>query len=281
MKTKLSILLLITFFYSCNSQKKNKTDLNELNLNSNVKIIIENTYNAIQISTKIEKGTIIDEFGTFKNYKIKFNQLGNITEEYNDKYIGGLIIKSYSDNNKLIEYKHFYNDTLTNHFKYFYDNNGYLSKMEGYYFEKLRNIYKYINDNKGNVVQLTITDSDGDFDSKTENKFDEKNNKIESIRYNSDKSINFKAEYSYDNFSNITIERNYQYNESEIDEWTTTSRYDKFNNVIEELMNSRNNKVRKKVFKYKFDKFNNWIERVVIENDIPITITERDIEYYQ
>ena len=83
--------------------------------------------------------------------------------------------------------------------------------------------------------------------------YNEKGNKIEENRYDSDGSLDFKDTYKYDEKGN-KIEINNYNSDGRLDSKTT--------------------------YKYEYDKNNNWTQRIEYKNTIPHRITERIIEYY-
>ena len=83
--------------------------------------------------------------------------------------------------------------------------------------------------------------------------YNEKGDRIEENHYNSDGSLLYKYTYKYDKKENI-IEKNRYNSNGSLDE--------------------------KYTYKYEYDKNNNWIQQVVYENNKPIGIKERIIEYY-
>ena len=107
-----------------------------------------------------------------------------------------------------------------------------------------------IYDEKGNIIEENYYDSDGNLSSKDTYEYDEKGNNIEKNNYDSDGSLNSKTTYKYDEKGNMI-------------EYNTDGRFGE-----------------KYTYKYEYDKNNNWIQQVTYEDNKPIQITERIIEYY-
>ena len=107
-----------------------------------------------------------------------------------------------------------------------------------------------IYDEKGNKIEENHYDSDGNLSSKDTYEYDEKGNNIERNWYDSDGSLNYKYTYKYDEKGNMI-------------EYNTDGRFGE-----------------KYTYKYEYDKNNNWIQQVTYEDNKPIQITERIIEYY-
>ena len=55
-------------------------------------------------------------------------------------------------------------------------------------------------------------------------------------------------------------------------------KYDNFNNITEEIIDSQNSRVLN--YEYKFDSHNNWIEKIVFVDNVPERIIEREISYF-
>lgn len=57
--------------------------------------------------------------------------------------------------------------------------------------------------------------------------------------------------------------------------------YDAQDNVTEELwLDTNEDELDRYQYKYVFDKRMNWLVRVTYRNDLPLTIKEREIEYF-
>ncbi|MCD8408896.1 hypothetical protein [Tenacibaculum finnmarkense] len=123
-KLSLLIIVLLTAF-SCNNQKKEKTDLTKENLKGKVKSYTEISYKAIERFGTIEKGERL------KSIQIKYNNKGNKIET------------SYYSLDGSLSSKHIYK----------YDNKGNKIEMSSSnsFGKKSKYIYKYDNfDKKGN-----------------------------------------------------------------------------------------------------------------------------------
>ena len=59
-------------------------------------------------------------------------------------------------------------------------------------------------------------------------------------------------------------------------------RYDNKNNCIEEVwLDENNEELDRFTFKYDFDKRLNWVVKIMFRNAVPVTIKERELEYFQ
>lgn len=132
---------------------------------------------------------------------------------------------------------------------------------------------------KGDRIEENHYNSDGSLDYKVTYKYDENGNKIEGNIYFSNGKLDKKVTYKYDEKGNI-IELN-GYNSDGSLLYKYTYKYDKKENIIEKnRYNSNGSLDEKYTYKYEYDKNNNWIQQVVYENNKPIGIKERIIEYY-
>lgn len=106
--------------------------------------------------------------------------------------------------------------------------------------------------------------------------YNEKGNKIEENYYNSNGSLIYKNTYKYDENGNKIEECHYE--DGSLDK-KYTYEYDENGNKMEENWYNSDVSLDKK-YTYEYDKNNNWIQEVEYENNKPIQITERIIEYY-
>ena len=138
------------------------------------------------------------------------------------------------------------------------------------------NNYFNIYNEKGNKIEDNFYDSDGNLSSKDTYEYDEKGNNIEKNNYDSDGSLNSKTTYKYDKKGNKIEDNSYDSDGSLNSK--TTYKYDEKGNMIEYNTDGRFGE--KYTYKYEYDKNNNWIQQVTYEDNKPIQITERIIEYY-
>ena len=196
---------------------------------------------------------------TEENLKGKVKSIKETTYKAVDKF--GQIEKGDVLNN----YFNIYNEKGNKIEDNFYDSDGNLSSKD---------TYEY--DEKGNNIEKNNYDSDGSLNSKTTYKYDKKGNKIEDNSYDSDGSLNSKTTYKYDEKGN-NIEKNNYDSDGSLNS-KTTYKYDEKGNMIEYNTDGRFGE--KYTYKYEYDKNNNWIQQVTYEDNKPIQITERIIEYY-
>lgn len=187
----------------------------------------------------------------------KFGQIekGDVLVDSSAVYTDDGHFKIYNEKGNKIEGNIYFSDgRLHPKYTYKYDENR--NKIEENYYNsngRLYFKYTYKYDKKGNKIEGNIYFSNGKLDKKVTYKYDEKGNIIELNGYNSDGSLLYKYTYKYDKKENI-IEKNRYNSNGSLDE--------------------------KYTYKYEYDKNNNWIQQVVYENNKPIGIKERIIEYY-
>ena len=158
-----------------------------------------------------------------------------------------------------------------------YDEKG--NKIEEYHYDEDGNLsskdtYEY--DEKGNNIERNWYDSDGRLGYKLIYKYNEKGNIIEENYYDSNGSLSYKTTYKYDKKGNKIEDNSYDSDGSLNSK--TTYKYDEKGNMIEYNTDGRFGE--KYTYKYEYDKNNNWIQQVTYEDNKPIQITERIIEYY-
>ena len=286
-------IIALCFFLVSFSNKKEKNDWEGFRLNGEVKKLKEIRYHVKDKFGIIEKETKID------STEFIFNEFGYllVMDFGESKFVYKL-----SDDNK-IEVNTWYNA-----------GGGILSV----------DIHKY--NHRGNNFEVDYCNSDGSIiikkiskynkrDNLIEEKrysngtlirkniYDDNENEIEEINYDSDGTIFQRMIYKYDDMGNISGIKSYNSSESVIGRWTMKydmngneieriavienqnvhlvfhKKYDEKNNLIQEI-EIDNGLETVKNFIYEFDKKGNWIKKIEYENHIPKYIIEREIEFY-
>jgi hypothetical protein len=270
----LSILLLNI---SCNESNEQKNDLEKVNLKGSVKSITENTYMAIEkFGEVIKGGRNPNDFFRKENCITKYDINGYLTES------NGVIPCKfiYNDKKQLIEENEFTSNTKIFHK---YDKNGFEIELNNFHKDTLVQKIKYKNDKMGNKVEINPYNYTGKLQYKIKQIFIGKN-LMESKEYDKEGRLTATTKYKYDK------------NGNQIEETTTDSsnkvfsknnlKYDENNNLIESkrffdnaLFENENNTTYRFVYN-KLDSNKNWTELIEYENEIPVKITERTIEYY-
>lgn len=275
---KYILLFTITLLnYSCNTSNEQKNDLEKANLKGSVKSTTENTYQAIEKFGEVVKGEKItnDVLNPENNISI-YNKHGNLIENN----LGGFIPTKYEYNkkNQLILQNEYTSNTKL---KYTYDKNNLLVEMNNYYKDTLVQKQKNKYDSKGNVIECNSYDYSGKLSFKIKNKF-EGRKIVERKQFNNDGSLSETNKYKYDNNGNIIEDITMDSNNRVTNKYNYV--FDKNNNLIEWrvfINNDIRNESNTYKFKYlKFDSNKNWTEQIEFENDMPIKIKERTIEYY-
>jgi len=257
MKKALFISIIgLTLLCSCVRESK-KTDLDFYNLNGKVKSLKENNYKAEEKFGEIVKG---EKEESFTPVTI-FNKDGNLIES-----------SMYNANGEL-EFKTIYK----------YNEKGYINKEITYVANGEFNTNNYhVYNEKGFLIEKNNFNAKDSLVSKSNYRYDEKGNNIE-INYYKLEEIDYKIKFEY-NAKGQIIESNY---------------YDSDGSIIGKIKYLYNNKGNeeevastffytwteedktKELFKYKYDEKGNWIERITFDEDnIPLKITERIIEYF-
>lgn len=280
------ISITITFLFNSISYAQEQ-NLKDLNLNGSVKLYEVKVYSAINNGDSIVKGNPIRDEHQF----VKFNKEGIKTEynyyDTNNKYMGNAEYYYYPEE--------FYNKTI------FTDSIGKISRYYIYKFDQHNNLVQFKSydkndmvidsmnyeniksdikkDSIGNKIEETNYNLDGEKDGKQIYKYNKKQQLQEAITYNNENRASYKTTNKYDDNKNILetsfftespllieteliIEKGVEYTEETT--WTT-----------EEMTFEK-----KTTYTYKYDIKGNWIKKVEFENDLPLKIMERKIEYY-
>ncbi len=220
------------------------------------------------------------------NYNVKrqkverklFNQNGE------NNYIDSLI---YDERGNKIRRKVYQKDSIGKFYldiKYSFIYNDKDNLTESYLFNSDREMkiqQKKKFDLKGNVIEIISFDSDEKVSFKVVYKFDENGNKTERLGYNSNEFLSERNVYKYDNKGN-EVEENV-YNSDGILFHKKNYKYDNNGSMIEfisETPTIKNTPKYIRSWKFEYDKNKNWIKRVLYTNEIPESITEREIKYY-
>ncbi|MBI1838153.1 MAG: hypothetical protein HYR91_12895 [Flavobacteriia bacterium] len=156
--------------------------------------------------------------------------------------------------------------------KYQYDNIGFVNKIEDFENDSLRNAIVYTNDTLGNNLKTETYDKEMKIKEFIENKFNKSGNLISSVKYDSNKNIISKNNFTYD-LENHLIEES-----GLIDNRNYYKFYNKLGDVILSINEYGENIIES--FTFIYDEHNNWIKKITYINDKPFEIEEREILYY-
>ncbi|MDR0790583.1 MAG: hypothetical protein LBO06_07285 [Bacteroidales bacterium] len=239
---------------STNNPIDKKTDLEAEGSKGKVKSVREISYKAIDTLRTIRKEDIV-RYGNPSSL-VKYNNQGYTTEyiEYFGDRLEGRSIYQYEDTKLIKANSYNGNDSLVGYTIYKYNKNlitdiHYLPDGE----VEMKYVHKY--DKEGREITVYAYADDGGLELKLDFKYDNEGRVIEQKQICRGNSFYEKKIYKYDS------------NEMVIEE---DSEFDAGNEIGHSLT----------TFKYKIDKHGNWIERIRYNGRF-ITITERQIEYYE
>lgn len=300
------VVLSLALIFGCDNTSNINNVVKE-NLNGNVKSTRKLFFNAVQYYGAIVKDSLI-----FEDYII-YNKQGYLVEENNwDKVerISGRKIYNYDTNGNIFEEKYYVSgEKLDKRWIYKYDNNG--NKIEewkdssnGSIYD--RKIYQY--DNIGNIIEVIEYSLEGSIENRTAKKYNINNNIIEEKTwYTEDGQTGSKVTYKYDDYNNMIEDNAITYLNGE--KWmnriskyeydprgnkikamhylndkimnSNTLEYDDYNNEIEtKNYNAEGDVTLFLVNQYEYDVQKNWIKKTLINNNNPVYVVERKIEYY-
>lgn len=249
---KIFLLICFAFLLSCSSDIIQENDWTKDNLNGEVKSITETKHVALNYYDTEKKGKII--------WYTKYDDKGNKLEEsYNSNHLGtnfpGKNLYTYNNKNELLE-------------QHQYKNNGKLLIKALYELNK-----------KGKHLEASWNYPDGSSFGKTTYKYNHHGKLTEEIWYLSDGSLDEKIRYKYDISGNRIENKAYRSDGSLL--YKFTYEYNERGNKIEEdIYNSDGEWEESIIYEYELDKRGNWTKKLAIKNEEPISITERQYQYY-
>lgn len=233
MKLNLFIFPLLLIFFSCNKQTENS--LVKINIKGQVKLLILKKFEAEEKFGELKRLKLLEQID------LQFNKSGNITNTLirnNKSEIQNKTIHKYDKKDKIL--------TKLNY------------NQKGVLVEKI----KYLYNQKGELIQSLSVSQKGRLQSKTEYIYDDYGNKIEENYY--DSLFKLKDKFIYKFYNNKLITSSfYDYDGKLISK--NKYKYDKFDNVIEEIeFNAQGLKSSKTSFVYDENKnitkqVNAWI----------------------
>jgi hypothetical protein len=276
-----------------------KTDWEEFGLKGKVKSVATKHYEAIDKFGSISKGK---EGVLAGDTLLQFNNNGNLVKRcFYYAHDGGYLndcetLTSDNDNNKITsgsftygyyvtKYDNKRNLIETNHYRledgnlaykemHKYNENGNLIETNYYSSEgklESQRIYKY--DTKQNLIE-EVGDNNNGIQHKLKYKYDDRGRQIEQYGYNKFETLVYKLIYEYNNRDEIVKDFKYYYDDKENEyhsEWDYVTYW-------------HSDFIHKSFYEYtKYDNKGNWVERITYEGEakIPMSITERTIEYYE
>ena len=159
MKSKIYLILLVVFVFSCSSDSSSDDGNNNNNGGNN------NTVNALLVSEIIETDAEVSDYVYTDRYFYDGNKLTSIVEEYS--YQGGnsginYLYNFIYTNNKISRVDEYYGDTSTGiegRYTFEYDNQGRVSFYDYCYFDSSGNCEEYDTNNFTYSSNGTVTNS--------------------------------------------------------------------------------------------------------------------------
>jgi hypothetical protein len=313
MKLSTFFYIILILFISCSYELSKMNDLERMNLFGQVKSIKSNSSKVVERNGKITKIPFEKNNPViYIDNHFVFERNGNIIEQSNFRN-GKLYTKNYlkkDDSLNLTEKKTFNSENKMTEklsYEYLYDNFGKMKNVKKFNFQGdliTNSNYKYLSsgliitsinfnqdgqetgkwikeyDNQGNIIENVKYFSHGNT-LRVTFKYDNHGNMIERNKYNLDGELREKSIYVY-NKKGLKIEENQLEGNGELIDKALT-KYDKYGNQIERTFFYIIGKSESKTsYKYQlFDKNNNWIKMITLEENIPTTVTVREIEYFK
>lgn len=253
-------------------------DLQKLNLNGNIRSMMETRYAVDSEADTIVKDTIISQ----KLIYFTKNGYESTTTVYRN---GEEFTRSqcrFGDNEKQTILNEFRAGAIYLKIKYYYDDEDFRTEAHYDWIEQRQYV-----ENK-EKVNFGYDVFNKNFFTKVLYSYNRDGLCKEEKYLKSDGSLAFMHTYRYDFRGNKT-EMEY-YNSNGKPSWRTTYKYDRYHNLIERKLFKDHRLATKSVYKYQFDEGGNWIscveDRELQENiltahlDSASVVTERKIEYY-
>lgn len=175
-------------------------------------------------------------------------------------------------------------------YKYSYDSNGFIVSCIMINNKTVMSNNAYICDIKGNIIE----DKEYGYDTyskewgallSTKTLIYDENGNLIYVKNKSNKSLTPNDINTYDygySKDNKLISERYCTQSEDLDQvYETSYIYDYNNDLISTIYINWNLKKSIETYKYKYDKQNNWILKIVYNNNTPISLIERIIEYYK
>ena len=275
----IQLFIFSLILFGCTKEKSNSDSVSG-HKKEQIKSIISSDYSAFNILGIVIKGSFEGK-STFK-----YDNKGNQTEQLHFNPEGSMTKWTYwyDDKGNLAEMTDEHEERrLRNRTTYQYDGKGNKNEENLYVTDgslKTKTTYKY--DDKGIIARERRTFPydvrNGDSYFKWTYKYDDKGNMTECNNYEADTLIS-KDTYEYDGYGKLT---EHIYSRDGSLKTKTTYKYDDNGNEIEVKRYDRNGILETKfTTKYNdYDKEGNWLRMIVFEDDKPVIITTREIEYY-
>ncbi len=243
------------------------------------KILSKNMYKYNKLNKVLENAEYSDDGSLREKIIYNYNEKGNILSQINYSSKGNItqqILYEYNDYGNVVkEEKNNGKGEITDGFFYKYNDRNKVIELVYYQNQELLKFKAtYVYNEKENIDSITITE----YESNCVGTFKIEDNMLSQVIYNyGDQNIgNRLYKYEAGRISEV-ISSDY---EGKIEQITTYI-YDSNGNEIEESNIVFKGAVENKTTsKKEFDKYNNWIKSKKFNNNIPIEVIERRIEYF-
>lgn len=255
-------------------------NLQSYNLHGQVKSIKESVYKVVIKNDRITPGLKTSCNLNFGDYYYYFNNLGNLTKEksyHPDKKLANKYTYKYDESGKLIERTFGNNKEVLFRSEFLYNKDELLFGEKNYYKNFVFEIILFLFDKEGNYIGEELYDNDGNKISSGSYVFDKNGLHLEYIKEKVDGTITCNELYSYDINGNkiqmVFLVTDHCHK--------IVHRYDSSQNETDEIIYKSENEIEKhRRYEYSFDETGNWIRKILFENNIPVNIFKRIIEYY-
>ena len=279
---RLTILVIILYGCSGNSEVKRESDWVDHNLFGNVRTMTSLTYSVNDSLGHVRKKEREGGIGQnlLDRYHLEFNQSGFITEV-----------------NKII------NETNTKSLLYYDQNNWQYERKNFDERDNLKRTIKYEKDASGNHIKSSVYGAEGQLEKVYTNSYDKKGRKVETVVSYPDSMDRETTLLKYDEVGNLVEEQRVNpFSEDYISKWeyadkgrviteyyyigdrlisTKVIKEDKNGNVVEYRYNSSDHSIAfNNRYEYTYDEIGNWTSRIKYQDGIPIELIERTYVYY-
>lgn len=211
------------------------------------------------------------QFYTSDGYLLRYVKLGKSHDT--------LIVRDYhySSDAKISAWEEYDSTrTLLTSGKYIYDRNRFLSEEKVFKDDSLVMSFKYTTDGIGNII--AAVQSFGNFQTKTESKYDENGLVTQIVEYEPNGKVFKTAKIEYDNYGDEVNRCVYKAGDQMIE--YTYNKYDKYGRIRQTIYEDRIHDVKEYHYFFDFDKQKNWRYEVCVVDNLIVYVKERKIIYY-
>jgi len=256
------------------------SNLKSYHLFGKVKSTKECPYNVVIKNGEMSLGARTTDFLNLGEDCHFFDPSGNLTENSIYDIEKNLVRKytfHYDSEGRILELISKLKNQVDFRVEYLYDKEIRNIGWKEFFEEFLCVISLYCFDKDGNIFGEDRYDEHSVLTAKIRDKLNEKGLCIESRRLTHDDELVEHLKYLYDNNGNL-LERVFLFQDYC---HKVVERYDNKRNIVEKITYASEHQIEKhQINEYKFDEYGNWIKKIQFEDNIPVKIIERVIEYY-